>query len=199
MRAIWDSISIIKNIVKTCASWVFHCQLPCIHWAPSFFCDTENRKNSQNLGRKQNSQNFTENVMFDAKISKYRKYKKKHMKTKEKPIFKTKHSKLRLHRKSTSVAMFSQFIIVSWKCHVLHMYVYMYVYMYIHVYVTEDHRIWSLEHRRTQIWHFTKIEKLGTSMYFEEIYMYTCTCIYCLHTCMYAVHVIFISSKSNSI
>ena len=37
------------------------------------FHDTENRRNSQNSGRKQNSQNFTENMIFDAKIFEIRK------------------------------------------------------------------------------------------------------------------------------
>ena len=61
------------------------------------FRDTENWKNSQNLGRKRNSQNFTENMFSDAEN--FEQYRKKQHENKGKSN-KTKQSKLRLHRKS---------------------------------------------------------------------------------------------------
>ena len=48
------------------------------------FCDTESKKKSQNLGRKQNSQNFTENMIFMPKMWKIQL--KKSIKTKRKPV-----------------------------------------------------------------------------------------------------------------
>ena len=119
------------------------------------FRDTENRrkKNHENSGRTQNSQNFTENKIFDGKKkSKDGKYSLRRHKNKAKNQWnRTLYAPNIWIKPVRSVyTCFSCPVFTVYNCSVI-----------CFVHISEDHRIWSLEHRRTQIWQFRTTENWG--------------------------------------
>ena len=119
-------------------------------------------KKFMEFGKKRN---FTENMIFDAEN--FEKQKIQGKKDKNRPKMGQKQIKQTLHvpqiwiKPLRSVyACFSWHIFTVYNCFVI---------WFVHV--TEDHRIWSLEHRRTRNWHFRKwktggllVKSLGKSV-----------------------------------
>ena len=117
------------------------------------FRDTENRKNSRNSGRTLMFSEFTE---FHGKRNFWCKNNQNTENTaKQIMLAKTNQTKLCMHLKFCIkpvcgvYACFSCHVFTVYNCSVI-----------CFVHVTEDHGIWSSEHRRTRIWQFRK-QKTG--------------------------------------